>query len=66
MSEDKNKEFLKFVVLSFAAFLEEDCYFNIKGYILREGVGEYDGTEYELDELYDYWFGNIFKPALKK
>lgn len=49
------QEILKSVSIAFAKFLDDDCIRSFNGWSLREPLVEYDGTEFELDELYDYW-----------
>lgn len=57
-----DKEEYKLIAIAFAEFLENECIQSFKGYILTNNVTPYDSTEFQLDELYDYWFDNIFKP----
>ncbi|MES2382340.1 MAG: hypothetical protein V4538_14940 [Bacteroidota bacterium] len=55
MSQEKYFTALKSVSIAFAEFIDTDCIRSFEGWLLREPLVEYDGTEFELDELYDYW-----------
>lgn len=55
------KEIIRTVSIEFANFLTEECYYNIVGYCMYDfDAKETDKNEYQIDELFDYWFENIY------
>jgi hypothetical protein len=55
------KEIIRRLAIEFAYWIETDCFYNIKGYIIRSNLSEpLDDNEYQLDELYDYWIENVY------
>ena len=62
-SIDKKQAALKEVSIAYAQFLDEDCIRSFKGWLLRDPLTEYDGTEFQLDELYDYWREKILSES---
>lgn len=62
---EKDWKGYKLIALEFFNWVDDNCFKSINGWELYEGVGEYDGTEYEPDELYDYWIENVLFPELK-
>lgn len=56
----------KEVAIAFAEFLDDDCVRSTKGWFLRDPLTEYDTTEFELDELYDYWKQTILQNRTTK
>lgn len=59
MIDDKKQIALKEVAIAFAEFLDENCIRSFKGWCLDECLKEYVDTEFQLDELYDYWRDKI-------
>jgi hypothetical protein len=59
----KPKE-LKEVAIAFAEFLDEDCVRSFKGWCLDECLEDYVDTEFELDELYDFWREKILSKSV--
>jgi hypothetical protein len=51
MEKNEAKE----LCLAFNAFLKSECFFNIQGWIMYD----HSDYEYQLDELFDYWYDNI-------
>ena len=58
---DTKQKVLKEISIAFAEFLDDDCIRSFEGWLLRDQFTEYDATEFQLDELYDYWRENILK-----
>jgi hypothetical protein len=54
MSNNKTGE--KKIALAFAEWVRDECFFNVTGYCMYD-----DGHEYQLDELCDYWYENIYQ-----
>lgn len=52
---DEKQKALKEVSIAFAEFLDEDCIRSVNGWCLDECLEDYIDTEFELDELYDFW-----------
>lgn len=51
-----NNKALKEVAVAFAEWIKEECFFNIKGYVIRDIE---NSPEYEVDELFDYWVNAV-------
>ncbi len=60
-------ELSRIIAIEYAHFLTTKCFYNIKGYMLSpDKLGDnLDQNEYEVDELFDYWFENIYLSTLK-
>ncbi len=57
------KEIIRTVSIAFAEFLTDECIYNLTGYYLPDQLtpeGKEDDKEYQVDEVYDYWFENIY------
>lgn len=54
----------KRLAVEFAYWIERNCIMNFEGYFIRPEklTDKLDPTEYQLDELFDYWHENIYKP----
>jgi len=52
---------LKEVAIAFTEFLDEDCIRSFKGWCLKEYLVD---TEFELDELYDFWRAKILNETI--
>jgi hypothetical protein len=52
---DEKQKALKEVSIAFAEFLDTDCIRSVNGWCLDECLDFYVDTEFELDELYDFW-----------
>jgi ribosomal 30S subunit maturation factor RimM len=46
------------LAVKFANWKDEECFFNIKGYLIYD---DDSAMEFQNDELYQYWFENIYQ-----
>jgi hypothetical protein len=63
------REYGRIVAIEYAHFLTTQCFYNIKGYMMHDQIkldDTRDDNEYQVDELYDYWFENIYLPTFKQ
>lgn len=54
-------QFIKSIVLEFMEWVDEHTYKSIEGYCLYEN----NSPEFQFDELYDYWYKNIYQSPSK-
>lgn len=51
--DDKEVEiYARNLAIAFGEWVEEECFYNIRGYIIRDIDSDF---EYQVDELFDYW-----------
>lgn len=65
MENTNVKQLVRYISILFAKWIDEECVKSFKGNFITpnpfETVPNY--TEFELDELYDYWLENIYLKA---
>jgi hypothetical protein len=56
------------IAIAFATFLTDDCFFNIRGYMMHDQLTldeNSDHNEYQVDELFDYWIENVYNKIIE-
>jgi hypothetical protein len=51
-----SNEDVKKLIISFAEWIKEECYYNITGYCVYDLQ---DSPDFQVDELFDYWWHNV-------
>lgn len=63
--EQQYHKALKEVSIEFAKFLDEQCIRSVFGWVLHDGLTEWDNTEFQLDELFDFWKNKVLQSAVE-